>query len=126
MVWGEPHGPSPVDPVEHATEALRRLRTFIESTAPGKTKPCEYCPAWEWLNDPSTVAGERAIRRDERRRIARMVTDSFRHDEEVLLKLARRLQEPKVRRAGGLLVHALVSVLTAAEQDDNDDQKEPT
>lgn len=32
------------------------------------TKPCTYCPVWEWLNDPATREGERAIRADEARR----------------------------------------------------------
>lgn len=36
-------------------------------------RPCEYCPAWEWLRDPATIEGEQAIRLEERMRTERLV-----------------------------------------------------
>lgn len=82
-------------------------------------KPCDACPVHTWaaLQHPDTAEGEQAIRRDERRSIARLVSSGVRHND--LVSLASRLEQMNDRRALGHIVHQLLQALAAeiAEQE---------
>ena len=81
-------------------------------------KPCDSCPVKTWavMHDPSSIEGERAVRKHERLRLARMVTAGINHGDLHALRAA--LQDEQVRRTAGLLVHALTHVLEQLEADD--------
>lgn len=89
-------------------------------------EPCEHCPVivWGYFRDPATLEGTRAIRLEERRRIAELVTTGFERDRHLLVKLAKALTDTEVRRAGGLVVHALASLLETLDLDAIEEEPE--
>lgn len=72
------------------------------------TPPCIACQAGLAI---ACIETERRIRADERHQLRRALTTAI--NDHQLLALTHALEEPKMRRTAGLLVHTLTTILEA-------------